>query len=93
MKMARQTAEFLHKSRFALPRPRTEMAFSLVHSRYDRVTERAYVELRRPDDDGGEIVVSAIFTYRTASRLTLRQIEQDIVRKARHELKRAAAAA
>jgi hypothetical protein len=40
------------------------MAFRLVQSRYDRETERAYVELRRPDDDGGEILVTAIFTYR-----------------------------
>jgi hypothetical protein len=39
------------------------MAFRLVQSRYDRETERAYVELRRPDDDGGEILVTAIFTY------------------------------
>jgi uncharacterized protein YodC (DUF2158 family) len=37
--------------------------FRLVQSRYDRETERAYVELRRPDDGGGEILVTAIFTY------------------------------
>ena len=28
-------------------------------------TERAYVELRAPDDDGGESIVTAIFSYRT----------------------------
>jgi hypothetical protein len=28
------------------------MTFRLVRSEYDRETERAYVELRSPDDDG-----------------------------------------
>jgi hypothetical protein len=69
------------------------MGYRVMHSRYDRVTKRAYVELRRPDDDGGEILVSAVFTFRTSSHLSTRQIEQDIVRKARHEFRRAASAA
>jgi hypothetical protein len=90
--MVDRTVGYFPRPGYALPRRRIEMAFRLVQSRYDRETERAYVELRRPDDDGGEILVTAIFTYRTASRLSIRQIEQDIVRKARHELKRAAAA-
>jgi hypothetical protein len=67
------------------------MDYRLIHARYDRVTKRAYVELRRPDDDGGEILVSAIFSFRTSSHLSIRQIEQDIVRKARHEFRRATA--
>ena len=41
------------------------MAFRLVHARYDRETERAYVELRDLDDDGGEMLATAIFSYRT----------------------------
>ena len=63
----------------------------LVHAKYDRLTERAYVELRDEDDDGGEILAVAVFSFRTTARLSKQQIEQDIVRKARHILKRAAA--
>jgi hypothetical protein len=33
------------------------MSFRLVHARYDRESERAYVELREPDDDGGELLI------------------------------------
>ena len=65
------------------------MVFKLVHAKYDRETERAYVELRDDDKDGGEALVVAIFSYRTTSRVSRAQIEQDIVRKARHLLKRA----
>ena len=68
------------------------MTFKLIHARYDRETERAYVELRDEDDDGGEVLAVAIFSFRTTARLSKQQIEQDIVRKARHVLKRAAAA-
>jgi hypothetical protein len=68
------------------------MAFRLVHTRYDHETERAYVELRDADDDGGEMLATAIFSFRTTERLINRQIEQEIARKARHILKRAAAA-
>jgi hypothetical protein len=67
------------------------MAFKLVHAKYDRESERAYVELRDEDDDGGEILAVTIFSFRTTARLSKQQIEQDIVRKARHILKRAAA--
>jgi hypothetical protein len=63
------------------------MAFRLVHSQYDQVSKRAYVE-RDADDDGGEILVSAIFSFRTTARLSRRQIEIDVVRKARHVFKR-----
>ena len=66
------------------------MALKLVHAKYDRETERAYVELRDEDDAGGDGLVVAIFSFRTTARLTKTQIEQDIVRKARHMLKRAA---
>jgi hypothetical protein len=66
------------------------MAFKLIHAKYDRRTERAYVELRDEDDDGGEILAVTIFSFRTTARLSKQQIEQDIVRKARHILKRAA---
>ena len=66
------------------------MVLKLVHAKYDRETERAYVEVRGEDDDG-EVLALAIFSYRTTERLSKQQIEQDIVRKARHLLKRAAA--
>jgi hypothetical protein len=46
------------------------MAFRLVHARYDRETERAYVELRDADDDGGEIVATAILSYRMVANLS-----------------------
>ena len=68
------------------------MVFKLVHAKYDRETERAYVELRDEDEDGGDVLVVAIFSYRTTSRLSKAQIWQDIVRKARHMMKRAAGA-
>ena len=65
---------------------------SLFTPKYDRDTERAYVELRDEDDDGGEILAVAVFSFRTTTRLSKQQIEQDIVRKARHLLKRAGGA-
>jgi hypothetical protein len=63
-----------------------------VHARYDREAERAYVELRGADGDGGGMVATAIFSYQTMSNLSRQEIHRDIVRKARHVLKRAAAA-
>jgi hypothetical protein len=69
------------------------VAFRLVHARYDRKTRRAYVELRDADDDCGGILASAIFSFRSSTTLTDRQIQQEIVRKARYVMKRAAAAA
>jgi hypothetical protein len=68
------------------------MTFRLVRSEYDRETERAYVELRSPDDGGGEVIATAIFSFKTTANLSKRRIEEDVVRKARHILKRAAAA-
>ena len=65
------------------------MAFKLVHAKYDRETERAYVEVR-DEDEGGEVLAVAVFSFRTTSRLSKQQIEQEIVRKARHLFKRAA---
>ena len=61
--------------------PRHHISFA--RAIYDRETERAYVELRRPDGGGH---LSNVITP------SIRQIGQDIVRKARHELKRVAAA-
>jgi hypothetical protein len=48
--------------------------------------------MRGPDDDGGEILTSAIFSFRSSTFLTDRQIELEIVRKARWVMKRAATA-
>ena len=38
----------------------------------------------------GEILTVAVFSFRTTAGLPRRQIEQDIVRKARHLFKKAA---
>ena len=59
---------------------------------YDHHTGRAYVEFREPDGDGGDAIATAIFSYRTSERLSKKQVHEEIVRKARHLLKRAAAA-
>ena len=65
------------------------MTFRLVHARYDRHSQRAYVELR-DDADGGEVVVTAIFTYRLSGPVTKHELDQDLATKARHLMKRAA---
>jgi hypothetical protein len=69
------------------------MTFRLHHAQYDSQTERAYVEFRRGDGDGGEQVVVAVFTFRTKERLTKQRIKEEVVRKARHVLKGAVLAA
>ena len=48
--------------------------------------------MRRPDDDGGEAIVTAIFSYRTSERFTKKQMQEEVVRKARNLLKRAVVA-
>jgi hypothetical protein len=68
------------------------MDFKLVRAEYDRETERAYVELRARDDDGGDAIATTIFSFKTTATLPKRQIEEDIVREARHLLRRAAVA-
>ena len=60
--------------------------------RYDRHTERGYVEFRGNDGDGGEIVIATILSFRSKSKLSKQEIKQEIVRKARYALKRAAVA-
>jgi hypothetical protein len=68
------------------------MDFKLIRAEYDRETERAYVELRAPDDDGRGAIAAAIFSLRSTAALSKRQIEEDIMRKARHLLRWAAVA-
>jgi hypothetical protein len=68
------------------------MLFRLFNAEYDSHTERAYVEFRANDGDGGEIITTTIFTFRSTSRLTRAQIKEEIVRKARYTLKRASVA-
>jgi len=50
-----------------------KIVFRRVQTHYDRDTRRAYVELRAPDSDDGEIIVTAIFTYGTTQSLTKRR--------------------
>jgi hypothetical protein len=51
-----------------------------VHAKYDRDTQRAYIELRDMDDDGGDAIATAIFSFRMIEDLTKRQVEQEAVR-------------
>jgi hypothetical protein len=67
------------------------MAFRLVHTKYDLETERAYVELRDDDDDGGELIATAIFSFKAPGAMTKRLVDEEIRRKARHVLRRAGA--
>ena len=39
-----------------------EMDFVMKLVEYDRHKERAYVEFRGPDDDGGDAIITAIFS-------------------------------
>jgi predicted RNA binding protein with dsRBD fold (UPF0201 family) len=68
------------------------MGFRLTQANFDPQTERAYVEFRDDDSDGGEVFAVVVFSYRTKSRLSTQLRHQEIVRKARHALKRAAVA-
>jgi hypothetical protein len=65
------------------------MVCRITHAKYDPLSERAYVELRYEDDDGGEMLAIAVFSFRTKSSLSKQEIPHEIVRKARHALKRA----
>ena len=66
------------------------MSFRLIHANYDKKTRRAYVELRKDDPDGDEMIIAAIFSYRRTSIITKRALEQDLATKARHLMKSAA---
>jgi len=68
------------------------MNFTLIRAEYDKQTERAYVELRAPDDDGGERIVTAIFSYRATTTYSKHELKQDIIRKARYMFRRAGVA-
>lgn len=67
------------------------MLFRLVNAEYDSHTERAYVEFRADDEDGGEIITTTIFSFRSKSKLSKPELKREIVQKARYALKRASA--
>jgi hypothetical protein len=46
------------------------MMFRLVNAESDSHTERAYVEFRADDEDGGEIITATIFSFRSKSKLS-----------------------
>ena len=66
------------------------MLFRLVNAEYDSHTQRGYVEFRANDGSGD--VIATILSFRSKSKLSKQEIKQEIVRKARHALKRAAGA-
>ena len=43
------------------------MTFVLLRAEYDRGKERAYVKFQQPDVDGGDAIITAIFSYKTPS--------------------------
>ena len=61
----------------------------LKRAEYDAKTKRAYVEFRGPD---GDAVATTIFSYRSTQNLSKGRLREEVVRMARHVLKRAAAA-
>ena len=69
-----------------------EMIFVMKRVEYDRHKERAYVEFRGRDEDGGDAITVALFSYRTTEQLSKKQLHEEIVRKARYLLKRSAVA-
>ncbi len=61
----------------------------LQRAEYDVRTKRAYVEFRGRD---GDAIATTIFSYRTTQNLSKGQLQKELVRLARHVLKKAAAA-
>ena len=53
------------------------MTFRLVRAHFERSSKRAYVELRENDDDGGEMIVAAISSFRRTTILTKRSRTRD----------------
>src|SRR5262245_12298385 len=73
-------------SRLSLPGGLTML---LQRAEYDAKTRRAYVEFRGRD---GDAVATTIFSYQTTEQLSKGRLREEMVRMARHLLKRAAAA-
>jgi hypothetical protein len=61
-----------------LPWRGDHMPFELAQTQYDNKTKRAYVELKRGDDDGGEQLVVAVFTFRTNERFTRHRLRRSL---------------
>ena len=66
--------------------------FKVVRAQYDSETGRAYVELRNGDEDGGDAVAVAIFSYKRSQPISKQELEEDLLRKARYILKGSAVA-
>jgi hypothetical protein len=56
--------------------------FMLQRAEYDRDTKRAYVELRAPDDDGGESITTFIFSFRATTSLSKQRVTEDSAKSA-----------
>jgi hypothetical protein len=68
------------------------MNFIMQRVEYNRHKERAYVEFRGPDEDGGDAIAVALFSYGTNEQLSKKQLYEEVVRKARYLRKRSAVA-
>jgi hypothetical protein len=62
------------------------MRLDLVCAEYDGETERAYVEFCGFDNDGGEAIAAVICSYRTSRPLGKKQLQHELVRRARYIL-------
>ena len=53
------------------------LQFRLSQAKYDRETQRAYVELKSNDPDGDEILTVVVFSFRTICRLSKPKLERE----------------
>src|SRR5262249_50619192 len=58
-----------------------EMNFITQRVEYGHHRERAYVEFRGPDEDGGDTIVVALFSYRTTEKLSKKQLHERLYGK------------
>ena len=56
------------------------MDLVLVHAKHDADTRRAYVEFGGPDGDGGDAIVTVIFSYKNIERLSKARVQEEIER-------------
>ena len=67
------------------------MKFRVTRARYNPENKHAHVELRAPDG-GSEVIAAVMFSLSPGAGRSTKQIEQDMLAKARHLLTAAGAA-